>query len=201
MFLLLLIPPLAVAEPRNYLDTIPIFWRELYPEGGEGLYCGSHFAARDRDYNIEHVFPMSWVGRELRCGDRDACRRSSRRFNQIESDMHNMYPARKDINRQRGAFAYREIAGEHWVERSCDLEIDYRKRVVEPRPASRGNIARAMLYMADRYQMPIYERQRQMLLGWHRDDPPDDEERWRNRRIGEIQGNTNSWVESVSPNR
>ncbi|MCB1789307.1 MAG: endonuclease [Gammaproteobacteria bacterium] len=195
MFALLCFPLIVSAGERNYLDTIPVFWRTLYPDGGAGLYCGTRFAAFDRDYNIEHVYPMSWVTRALRCGDRDACRRSSARFNEIESDMHNMYPARKDINRRRGALPYREIRGETHIERGCDFEIDYRAGVVEPRPASRGNIARAMLYLADRYQLQIYERQRRTLLAWHRADPPDDEERRRNRRIADVQGNANSWID------
>ena len=195
MFVLLFAPAVIWAGPRGYLDTIPVFWRTLYPDGGEGLYCGHPFPARDRSYNIEHVYPMGWVARALRCGDRDACRRNSPRFNEIESDMHNMYPARRDLNKARGAYPFREIPGERHVERGCDLEIDHAARVVEPRPASRGNIARAMLYMADRYDLEIYERQRRLLLDWHRADPVDGEERRRNRLIEGVQGNTNPWIE------
>lgn len=195
IFMLLLAPAMAWGGSVMYLDTIPLFWRTLYPDGGEGLYCGAAFAARDRNYNIEHVYPMGWVARALRCGDRRACRTNSITFNEIESDMHNMYPARKDLNKARGAYPYREIGGEKWIEPGCDLEIDHRARVVEPRPVSRGNIARAMLYMEGRYGLELYERQRRLLLEWHRDDPVDDQERWRNRRIIEVQGAGNPWIE------
>lgn len=195
MFVVILLPTLGWAAPRDYLDTIPLFWRTLYPDGGEGLYCGARFAAGDRDYNIEHVYPMSWVTRALRCGNRQSCRRNSRRFNEIESDMHNMFPARKDLNRARGAYPFREIRGEHWVEPGCDLEIDHRARVVEPRPAVRGDIARAMFYMADRYGLSIYERQRRSLEAWHRADPVDASERRRNRLITKLQGQGNSWID------
>jgi len=195
-FLLFLLPLVASAGPQAYLDVIPVFWRTLYPDGGQGLYCGTAFRAHDRRYNIEHVYPMGWVTRALRCGDRQACRRNSRLFNEIESDMHNMYPARKDLNRQRGSYPFREIRGERHVEPGCDLEIDHRSRVVEPRPAVRGDIARAMLYMAHRYDLEIYERQRRLLLEWHRADPPDDGERQRNRRIAGVQGNGNPWIEA-----
>lgn len=195
VFLLLFTPSVLWAGPPNYLDTIPVFWRTLYPDGGQGLYCGTAFEARDRSYNIEHVYPMAWVTRALRCGDRHACRRNSPRFNDIESDMHNMYPARKDLNKARGAYPYREIRGERRVEPGCDLEIDPVARVVEPRPASRGNIARAMLYMEERYDLKLYERQRRLLLEWHRSDPVDEHERWRNRRIAEVQGEPNPWIE------
>jgi deoxyribonuclease-1 len=184
-----------VAAQGGYLDTIPVFWRQLYPNGGEGLYCGHRFAARDRRYNIEHVFPMSWVGKSLRCGDRKACRRSSTLFNQIESDMHNLYPVRRDLNRERGAMAYGIIKGERWVEPGCDLEIDARARRVEPRPAVRGDIARAMLYLAERYEpLRLYRKQREILLRWHKADPPDDEERRRNRIIERLQGEANPWI-------
>jgi len=194
LFLLLFTPSLLWAGSAGYLNTVPVFWRTLYPDGGEGLYCGRAFASHDRDYNIEHVYPMAWVTRALRCGDRHACRKNSSKFNQIESDMHNMYPVRKDLNRARASYPYREIRGEQRVERGCDLEIDHRSRAVEPRPASRGNIARAMLYMEDRYGLKLYERQRRQLLEWHRADPVDAHEHWRNRRIAEVQGEPNRWI-------
>ena len=177
-----------------YLETLPTFWRELYPAGGQGLYCGQDFGRRDRRYNVEHVFPMAWVTRELRCGSRAQCRRNSPRFNRIEADMHNLFPARKDINKRRGAMAYAEIEGERWVEKGCDLEVDKRRRRVEPRPAVRGEIARAMLYMSERYQLELYPRQRKLLLRWHRDDPPLAAEKRRARRIERLQGNHNSWI-------
>lgn len=194
--LLLILPVLGcAAEPPGYLDTIPVFWRTLYPDGGTGLYCGEAFRPHDRRYNIEHVFPMAWVTRALRCGDRQACRRNDPRFNEIESDMHNMYPARKDLNKSRGSYPYRELRGEDRVEPGCDLEIDHRARAVEPRPAVRGDIARAMLYMADQYDLVIFERQRRDLQRWHREDPPDDAERRRNRLIEAEQGRRNHWID------
>jgi len=179
----------------GYLDTIPVFWRNLYPDGGESLYCGDSFRPRDRAYNIEHVYPMSWVTRALRCGDRDNCRRNSELFNRIESDMHNMYPARGELNKARGALPFREIRGEQHHVQGCDFEVDSRNRAVEPRPAARGNVARAMLYMEERYGLEIFERQRRMLLQWHENDPVDDDERSRNAVIRRLQGEDNRWIE------
>jgi len=185
----------GTAGAADYLQTIPIFWRTLYPDGGESLYCGERFGRHDRRYNIEHVFPMAWVTRSLDCGDRKQCRQRSARFNRIESDMHNLYPARKDINKARGAMAYAMIEGERWLEPGCDFEIDRRRRRVEPRPAVRGNIARAMLYLAEEYDLEIYRRQRALLERWHREDPVDAAERERNRKIARIQGKANPWIE------
>ncbi len=185
----------ACQATADYLEIIPQFWRNLYPHGGTGLYCGKRFGAYDRRYNIEHVFPMGWVARQLRCGDREQCRRRSALFNRIESDMHNMYPARKDLNRKRRSYAYGIIKGEHWVEPGCDFELDHHRRRAEPRPKARGDIARAMLYMADTYGLKLFQRQRRLLERWHRADPPDAEERRRNRIIRRLQGRGNPWIE------
>jgi deoxyribonuclease-1 len=185
------VPGLATA----YLERIPLFWAELYPDGGYSLYCGEPFARHDRRTNIEHVYPMAWVSRSLDCGGRQQCRARSPRFNEIEADMHNLYPALRDINKARGAMAFAELPGEDWIAPGCDLEIDQRGRRVEPRQAVRGDIARAMLYMEWRYGLEIFRRQRALLLDWHRADPPDGHERWRNDRIEVLQGNRNPYID------
>lgn len=194
-FRVLVLLCLSAVAAADYLETVPLFWRTLYPDGGTGLYCGREFKRFDRRYNIEHVYPMSWVTRNLRCGDRKRCRATSERFNLIESDMHNMYPARKDLNKRRGSMGYGLIKGERWVEPGCDMEIDTRARRVEPRPAVRGDIARAMLYMADRYDLKLYRRQRELLLQWDRADRPDADEKAHNRRVKAVQGWGNPWIE------
>jgi deoxyribonuclease-1 len=183
--------PVAIAD---YLQIIPDFWRHLYPNGGKSLYCGDKFAAFDRRYNIEHVFPMAWVAKHLNCGSRKQCRRNSARFRKIEADMHNLYPARREVNDARGSMAYALLPGEKFAYSACDIEIDQRKRRVEPRPAVRGDIARAMLYMEERYGLPLYKHQRKLLLAWHEQDPAEKFERWRNQRIKDLQGNGNPWI-------
>lgn len=187
----------ALAKPppqRNYLDILRVFWSEVYPRGGNTLYCDQSFAPFDRRVNVEHVYPMSWVTRALKCGKREQCRHNSKRFNLIESDMHNLYPARKDVNQARGAYPYSMIKGERHAFKGCDFEVDYRARKAEPAPEARGRIARAMLYMADEYGLEIYSRQRALLVEWDRQYPVDDEERRRNRIIERIQGNANPYI-------
>ncbi|MCB1857789.1 MAG: endonuclease [Gammaproteobacteria bacterium] len=185
------------ARLENYFEAIPIFWQEVYPDGGETLYCGEHFGARkDRSFNIEHVYPMAWAMKAEGCRERNQCRHSSKRFNRMESDMHNFYPSRKDINRTRGSFPFGMVRGEPRLHGNCDFEFDPRTRTVEPRPQVRGNIARAMFYMQETYGLNIYRRQGEMLRRWSREDPPDDEERRRNDAIEQIQGNRNRFIDN-----
>jgi deoxyribonuclease-1 len=199
--ILLLLPAIVQAAGQqvhtDYFEALPVFWQQLYPKGGETLYCGHHFGKRKgRAINIEHVYPMSWVMKAEGCRSRDQCRRNSRRFNQIEADMHNLYPVRKEINKVRSSFPFGIIRGERRDYGKCDFEFDRRQRRVEPRPAARGNIARAMFYMQETYALKVYRRQGEMLQRWNRADPPDAAERRRNDRIEQIQGTRNRFIDN-----
>ncbi len=183
--------------PPDYDTARPLFWSKLYPQGGETLYCGTKFSGRrGRKFNVEHVFPMSWVIRELKCGTRTQCRKSSQTFNKIEADMHNLFPSLKYINDARGSFRYGMIPGEkRQFGKKCDFEVNFRRRVVEPRKAVRGDIARAMFYMKDTYGMVIFRKQGNLLLNWHEADPPSRFEKRRNDKIEKIQGNRNKFID------
>ncbi len=185
------------AQPiLTYEEARPLFWRELYPDGGETFYCQRRFGpGYNEGINIEHVFPMSWVAWKLNCGKRQQCRETSDEFNLIEADLHNLYPARADINKIRASHQFAIIRGERREYGDCDFEIDDRRRLIEPRPEIRGDIARAMLYMADRYDLYLKKNLRRLLFEWHEQDPADDIERQRNEKIYTIQGNRNHWIE------
>jgi deoxyribonuclease-1 len=77
---------------------------------------------------------------------------------------------------------------------SCDIEISDRK--VEPRPDIRGDIARTYLYMHQAYPgHGIISRSNQKLFeAWDKEDPIDDWERERAKRIDGIQGNVNQFI-------
>ena len=181
---------------ETYADARRVFWQQIYNNGGETLYCGVTFGSGyHADINIEHVYPMSWVGKHLRCGDRSQCRRNNQQFNRIEADMHNLYPSLKDINRARSSFAFAIIPGEKRFIQECDFEVDEQKRKIEPRDEVLGNIARSMLYMEQQYELEIFQKQRQLLLQWHQQDPVDEAERKRHQLIQSLQGNTNPFIQ------
>ena len=113
--------------------------------------------------------------------------------------MHNLYPARADVNQERGSMAFGIVRGEKRRYGKCDFEIDHGARIVEPRPEARGKIARAMLYMAEEYRLKIFPRQRRLLRRWHRAHPPDAEEKRRNDAIGRLQGNRNPYIDEPAP--
>jgi deoxyribonuclease-1 len=181
----------------SYQHAIRLFWRELYATGGKTLYSQQQFGPTKPGWiNIEHVFPMAWVVNELKCKDRKECRNKSRKFNHIESDLHNLYPSRRDLNMLRASHRFGSIKGELRVLGSYDFEIDNKNRIVEPAPASQGEIARAMFHMAMTYDLKIFARQAQTLAYWNRTDQPSKEEKRRNDIIESLQGTRNYFIDN-----
>ena len=82
---------------------------------------------------------------------------------------------------------------------ACDLKIENRK--IQPRPEIRGDIART--YMSMDWAYPghgVLSRSNQKLFdAWNKEDPVDDLERERARRIEAIQGNRNPFIWGESP--
>jgi deoxyribonuclease-1 len=190
----------ASSKITNYSDARRVFWRELYPKQFSTLYCDEEYANMpSRGVNIEHVFPMAWATKSIDCGTRKQCR-SNALFNLIESDLHNLYPSRSDINKARGSLRFANIMGEtREFGAYCDFEVSKRQRAVEPRPEVRGDIARAMFYMVDRYpkaKLEIFSKQKALLKAWHRADPPSANERRRNDLIERLQGNRNPFIDT-----
>lgn len=180
----------------DYEHAREIFWSELYPKGGKTLYCGTSFSGQYRQgINIEHVFPMSWVTNALDCGRRKECRTNSQRFNQIEADLHNLFPSRKDVNDARSSMRFGLIKGEKTWSGGCDFEIDRSRRVVEPRPAARGEIARAMFYMKETYGLVIFNKLGQQLQTWNKQDSVSKHEKQRNDLIERLQGTRNMFID------
>lgn len=148
----------------NYAKTQrSIFWEKLYFYSGWTLYCGSPFYEKVRGLQIEHVFPASWMAAHLGCGTRKECQVAEDeaikvRFNHMEADLHNLYPAMTWANSKRSNHSFGLISGEDHYFENCDFEIGARSRdgatIIEPRPEARGEIARAFFYMHQEYKKP-----------------------------------------------
>jgi len=180
----------------SYYDTKKLFWGKLYSEGGKTIYSLQTFESnKPRWINVEHIFPMAWVVNKFNCLDREACRRI-KEFAYIESDMHNLFPSRKDLNTLRGNHRFGSIKGELRAFGSYNFKVDDNKRIVEPAPASQGEVARAMFHMSQAYGLKIFEKQAKTLAYWNRIDQPSKEEMRRNDLIEEIQGTRNYFIDN-----
>lgn len=190
----------SVIEIKDYSEARKVFWKSVYPAKAKTLYCDLEFDSRERKgINVEHVFPMSWATNGVDCGTRKQCRVNSSKFNLIEADMHNLYPSRSDVNQQRSSFRFGEVKGEkRKFGKQCDFEVNYHGRIAEPRLEVRGEVARSMFYMADKYKsdgLVLFEKQARLLYKWHKADPPTSDEVKRNGVIASLQGNRNRFID------
>ena len=196
---------------NNYTKARQIVWRDLYPTKTTGraysdLYCG--FEYRDRDdieLQVEHVYPANWMGRHLNCGSRKNCQQTNDRFNRMEADLHNLWPAAAAANQLRSNHSFAIIHGEDWAFEDCDIKrapsdlVDLpTKQVVEPRPIARGNVARSILYMVKEYGLPLEPRLLPILRQWNHSDPVSADERRRNDLVEHLQGTRNPFIDNPS---
>lgn len=160
--------------------------------GVEGLYTGQQFqtpANRTPDPNLvntEHVTPRSAL-------DPD---RGSRRYDHQEADIHNLYPTDPDVNMARGSVDFGDV--ERVDERFGQARLGWNaagRRVFEPRAERRGDVARALMYMAARWGLGLESTQLSTARQWHQLDPVDAWERTRNAATARVQGNRNPFVD------
>lgn len=198
----------AISDSSAQQATIPnyetarrsIFWAQLYASPRSGthsdLYCGFEFKDRDDvEMQIEHVYPAAWFAGALGCGTRAQCQQRSTRFNFIEADLHNLYPAAAAANQERSNNLFGLLLNAEPIFDDCELKVDRGRRLAEPRRAARGNIARSVFYMSQAYDLPIHEPMLALLRAWNRADPVSRDERRRNGEIERRQGNRNPFID------
>src|SRR5437667_5298666 len=81
------------------------------------------------------------------------------------------------------------------------MDVTISTKSVQPRPAIRRDIARTYMYIDWAYPSHgIISRSNQKLFaGWNKEDPVDDWERERARRIEALQGNRNPFIWGEAP--
>ena len=118
-------------------------------------------------------------------------------FRFMQCDLYNLVPAIGEIRALRANYAYGMVPGEKAEFGNCDIEIAYDK--VEPPPEVRGDIARIHFYMDWAY--PAYDlvsrKDRKLFKAWDQQDPVDEWECERAKRIEAIQKNENPFVKKA----
>ncbi|QTA89319.1 endonuclease [Desulfonema magnum] len=182
--------------------------------------CKTGEGERARRIEWEHIVPASQFGRTfdswkkytpLKCripsfirklfsikckvlGGRENARRVSKLYRLMESDMYNLAPAIGLINQRRLNYPYRIIPGEKREFGNCDFEVS--KKTAEPSPHVRGDIARTYFYMNEVYpgRNIMSEAEKREFQMWDKEDPVDEWECERCKKIESLQGNINSFV-------
>ncbi|MEM0550369.1 MULTISPECIES: endonuclease [Aeromonas] len=165
--------------------------------------CG--FTPRKEDsraYRVEaeHVVPAYTLGHQRLCwqnGGRENCSKTDRVYAYMEGDLHNLFPAIGQVNQDRSNYRFTDMGGKPYQYGQCQMLVDFKLRQVQPpRNEVRGTIARAYLYMRDRYSLRMNEREQAMMEAWANQYPPQPWECERSKLIKSIQGNGNIYIDS-----
>ncbi len=151
-----------------------------------GVYTGKTVCTKttpDVDatgFNTEHTRPRS-KGIKGRAG---------------ESDLHHIFPTDAETNYIRGNHDFGEVVEVEREGLGCKLGKDeHGKTVFEPPDAHKGNVARALFYMSDIYEIPIPDDEEAVLKRWNHADQVDTAERHRNAQISRYQNNRNPYID------
>ena len=153
----------------------------------------------DSGLNQEHVWPRSRIA--------DGGARPSGCDAAAECDLHHLFPARVDVNGDRGSLPFADIDDAQtttWYadgietgtaptnDRDAYSEIS--SSAFEPRESVKGEVARAMFYVAAMYpseaDLGWFDGQKRTLYAWHNADRVDADEFARTEAIASNQGGT-----------
>lgn len=134
-------------------------------------------------YNCEHVVPQSWFNKR----------------EPMRGDLHHLFACETRCNSFRGNIPYYDFPDfEEVFMDQCGKRDEDKFEPIN----GKGAVARASLYFLLRYPGQVGDMSREMkkdrlnmLLDWHKQNPPDDYEKHRNMAIFEKQGNRNPLID------
>lgn len=139
-------------------------------------------AGGELHYNCEHVVPQSWFAKK----------------SPMRGDLHHLFACDVKCNSDRANAVYKDFP--ETPEGNCGITTPQHTHF---EPANgKGEVARATLYFLLRYPGQIGDQSGeytagdlQMLLKWHKEDPPNTYEMHRNAEIALEQGNRNPLID------
>lgn len=192
---------------QNYNEARDVyFWKKLYKDGGNTIYCDTEFTLAnhsDLKLHVEHIYPASWIAAHFSCKNRNFCPVDA--YEHAAADLHNLWPSVGKVNVDRNNLHFGEITGETARIRE-DICADFERLgkknhgIVEPRDVVKGDIARTMFYMELVYGLPL-GRMRTTYLKWDIGDPVDDEELRRNKEINKLQKRSNPFIGKIEDSK
>ena len=178
-------PVTSSGKPNARISRIE--WEHIMPAS----LFGGNLEQWDNHRNYENC--KNGAGKSI--GGRKCAEKLVPWFKKAHNDMHNLTPAVGELNGDRSNYPYGEIEGESRIYGQCDFEIDFDNNIAEPPDAVKGDIARVYLYMSDEYkEIKLEPDIRNVMLSWNENDPVDDWECERDKRIESSQGNSNPYV-------
>ena len=156
---------------------------------------------RAQHIEVEHIMPAWEFGHQMKCwqkGGREQCGKD-KNFKKMEGDLHNLFPSVGEVNGDRGNFQFTNMGAKPTKYGKCQMVIDFKLKLAQPPEEARGLIARAYLYMAQKYKIRLANQQSQLYKAWNDQHPVTAWECRRNELIKAVQGNDNPFVTKHCP--
>lgn len=134
----------------------------------------------------EHMMPAEHFGRYHRCWTerlcvnpntgkeykgRKCCEKIDADFRRQEAELYNLWPAVGAVNQERSNYSFAILPNKRGYY-GCEFDVDKDKRLAEPPDRAKGIVARANLFMADRYKVELSDEQVKLLKEWNKKYPP-----------------------------
>ncbi len=134
--------------------------------------------------------PAENFGKHLPCwqdGGRKACEKDPV-FSKMEADMHNLVPSIGELNADRSNLRYGADKPKTGMYGECKFEVNFDANRTYVRDEIKGDVARAYFYMSNTYNINLSDQERKLMEVWDKQDPIDEWEIEKNKRIEKIQG-------------
>ena len=221
---------LSFAETPKNFSSAKRMAREIFSDDRVTLYCGCKYDKynkvdlkscgmqsannKKRAHRIEweHIMPAENFGRHFKCWrekvcqkhngkpykGRSCCEKIDPKFKRAESELYNLWPAVGLVNGARSNYQYAAIPT-HNKHYGCNFQIENRK--VQPDGWVKGLVARASLFMSDKYHVKLSKSQRKLFLAWDKQYPPTQREINWSKKVQAIEGYGNSYIKGGSTNQ
>lgn len=198
---------------RKAKEVLPL----VYAGAETDFYCGCPYKGKTVDLKAcgyvprknaqrasriewEHVVPAWVIGHQRQCwqhGGRKNCTAKDPVYAKAEGDLVNLVPSVGEVNGDRSNFGYGVWTSAPVSQYGqCQTAIDFKRRIAQPRPEVRGEIARIQMYMSETYGLRLGSQDRRLFCAWAARYPVTKREQARNRRAAALQGSANRYVSS-----
>lgn len=214
---------LNASAPRSFAQAKQIVY-QIFSSHPKTLYCGCRFDSkhqidleschmnsavdkkRAHKVEIEHILATDMLGHNLSCWQnnicehhgkpykgRKCCEKMDGRFRQMESELYNLWPAVGLVNIARSNYSY-GVVNTNGKFYGCDFKINRMTHEVEPSDNAKGIVARATLFMSDKYGVTLNDAKRALYTQWHKQYPPSKWEKDWASQIALIEGYNNPYI-------
>ena len=171
--------------------------------------CGMESASmikRAHRVEWEHMMPAENFGRHFKCWrepiclhngkpfkGRKCCEKIDAEFKRAESELYNLWPSVGLVNQARSNYRYSVLPKKNGFY-GCTFEVDNQLRKIEPADRAKGIVARANLFMAQKYYIQLSPSQQKLFEIWNKEFPPTSWEKIWASKIAEIEGYSNPYI-------